>query len=196
MFYVPDSLQGKLSAGDWAKQMVGKGDGKGGGSKDSAQASYKAESSGVCRDAAIEIATKAFSSSSGKKEEKKEEDIDLFGDDTEEDVKQKEEMKKKAESEKKKTKGPVVLRSAVIIDVKPWDDETDMKAMEEKVRSIEMEGLEWKASALKPIGYGIKKLQICCHVVDDLVSVDDIQEKIQEFEEYVQSTDIASFSKL
>jgi elongation factor 1-beta len=77
-----------------------------------------------------------------------------------------------------------------------------MKVMEEKVRSIQMEGLEWKgnqtrnkqtytntntqhknktASKLVAIGYGIKKLAISCHVVDDKVSVDDIQEKIQVF---------------
>jgi elongation factor 1-beta len=49
---------------------------------------------------------------------------------------------------------------------------------------------------LVPIGYGIKKLQISCHVEDEKVSVDDVQEKIQEFEDLVQSTDIVSFTKL
>jgi elongation factor 1-beta len=49
---------------------------------------------------------------------------------------------------------------------------------------------------LQAVGYGIKKLVISCHVVDDLVSVDDLQEKIQEFEDFVQSTDIDSFTKL
>jgi elongation factor 1-beta len=44
--------------------------------------------------------------------------------------------------------------------VKPWDDETDMKLLEDAVRSIEMEGLVWGASKLVAIGYGIKKLQI------------------------------------
>ena len=31
----------------------------------------------------------------------------------------------------------------VKLDVKPWDDETNMKEMEELVRSIQMEGLVW-----------------------------------------------------
>jgi len=98
---------------------------------------------------------------------------------------------------KKKAAGKVaVMKSLVVIDVKPWDDTTDMKLMEEKVRSIVMEGLEWKASKLVAVGFGIKKLQISCHVVDEIVSVDDVQEKIQEFEDLVQSTDISSFSKL
>jgi elongation factor 1-beta len=48
----------------------------------------------------------------------------------------------------------------VTLEVKPWDDETDMKALEDSVRSIEMEGLVWGASKLVPIGYGIRKLQI------------------------------------
>jgi elongation factor 1-beta len=44
--------------------------------------------------------------------------------------------------------------------VKPWDDETDMQAMEDAVRAVEMDGLVWGASKLVPIGYGIRKIQI------------------------------------
>jgi translation elongation factor EF-1beta len=51
-------------------------------------------------------------------------------------------------------------QSVVTLDVKPWDDETDMKALEDCVRSIEQEGLLWGASKLVPIGFGIKKLQM------------------------------------
>ena len=66
------------------------------------------------------------------------------------------------------------------LEVKPWDDETDMAKLEESVRSIEMDGLVWGASKLVPIGYGIKKLQITLVVEDELVSLDELQEKIQE----------------
>lgn len=31
------------------------------------------------------------------------------------------------------------------MDVKPWDDETDMKKLEEAVRSVQMDGLLWGA---------------------------------------------------
>jgi elongation factor 1-beta len=48
----------------------------------------------------------------------------------------------------------------VTLEVKPWDDETDMQALEDSVRSIEQEGLVWGASKLVAVGYGIKKLQI------------------------------------
>lgn len=46
------------------------------------------------------------------------------------------------------------------LEVKPWDDETDMVELEKAVRSIEQDGLVWGASVLVPIGYGIKKLQV------------------------------------
>lgn len=36
-------------------------------------------------------------------------------------------------------------KSSVLLDVKPWDDETDMKKLEEAVRSVKMEGLLWGA---------------------------------------------------
>lgn len=39
----------------------------------------------------------------------------------------------------------MVAKSSIILDVKPWDDETDMKKMEECVRSIVMDGLLWGA---------------------------------------------------
>ena len=39
----------------------------------------------------------------------------------------------------------VIAKSSVTLDVKPWDDETDMKDMETKVRSIVMDGLLWGA---------------------------------------------------
>lgn len=36
-------------------------------------------------------------------------------------------------------------KSSVLLDVKPWDDETDMKKLEEAVKSVKMEGLTWGA---------------------------------------------------
>jgi translation elongation factor EF-1beta len=72
------------------------------------------------------------------------------------------------------------------------DDETDMKALEESVRSIEKDGLVWGQSKLVPVGFGIKKLQINLVIEDEKISLDDLQEEIQAFEDYVQSTDIVS----
>lgn len=71
-----------------------------------------------------------------------------------------------------------------------------MKALEESVRSIERDGLVWGASKLIPVGFGIKKLQINLVVEDEKISLAELEEQIQEFEDYVQSTDVAAMQKL
>ncbi|KAM7273189.1 hypothetical protein ACFE04_027853 [Oxalis oulophora] len=57
-------------------------------------------------------------------------------------------------------------KSSVLMDVRPWDDETDMKKLEEAVRSVQLVDLLWGASKLVPVGYEIKKLQIMLTIVD------------------------------
>jgi len=84
------------------------------------------------------------------------------------------------------------MQSVVTLEVKPWDDETDLEALERSVRSVQQEGLVWGNSKLVAVGYGIKKLQITLVIEDELVSLDELQEKIAEFEDYVQSTDVAA----
>ncbi|XP_059636801.1 elongation factor 1-delta-like [Cornus florida] len=129
-------------------------------------------------------------------EDDDDDDVDLFGEETEEEKKAAEERAAAVKaSGKKKESG----KSSILLDVKPWDDETDMKKLEEAVRSIEMEGLTWGASKLVPVGYGIKKLQIMMTIVDDLVSVDSlIEEKltVEPIDEFVQSCDIVAFNKI
>ncbi|KAL4611165.1 elongation factor 1-beta [Castanea sativa] len=122
-------------------------------------------------------------------------DLDLFGDETEEDKKAAEEREAAKKPAKKKESG----KSSVLLDVKPWDDETDMKKLEEAVRSVEIPGLFWGASKLVAVGYGIKKLQIMLTIVDDLVSVDDLIEErltVEPCNEYIQSCDIVAFNKI
>ncbi len=81
----------------------------------------------------------------------------------------------------------------MLLDVKPWDDETDLKEMEELVRSIELDGLTWGASKQVPVGYGINKLQIICTIEDAKVSVDaDLVDRIQDdFSEHVSGSIIS-----
>ena len=71
-----------------------------------------------------------------------------------------------------------------------------MKELEANMRTIEMDGLTWGASQLVPVGFGIKKLQVNLVVEDEKVSVDDLQAKIEEDEDHVQSTDVVSTSFL
>ncbi|CAG8518672.1 6478_t:CDS:2, partial [Funneliformis caledonium] len=135
-------------------------------------------------------------SAEGKKDD--DSDIDLFGSDNEEDEEvERQKAERLAEYQRKKAAKPkVIAKSMVILDVKPWDDTTDLAEMEKSVRSIELDGLTWGASKFVPVGYGINKLQITCVVVDDKVGVDDLEEKITGFEDYVQSVDVAAFNKL
>ncbi len=110
----------------------------------------------------------------------------------------------------------IIAKSNIILDVKPWDDETDMKELEKAVRQVVMDGLVWGAckfffkiskitvklriyvftdfkfcqivsAKLVPLAYGIHKLQISCVVEDEKVSVDELQETLQEIEEYVRT---------
>merc|ERR1711936_1537037 len=126
-------------------------------------------------------------------------DVDLFGSDEEEDDEEKKritEERLKAYHEKKSKKPALIAKTSVLLDCKPWDDETDMDAMLKSVKTIEMDGLLWGASKLVPVGYGISKLQVMCVVEDAKVSIDELQEKICEFEDFVQSVDVAAMNKI
>merc|ERR1712156_1014022 len=129
-------------------------------------------------------------------------DVDLFASDDEVDE---EAERIKAErvaayearkADKEDKKGKVIAKSNIILDIKPWDDETDMKALEDGVRSVSMDGLLWGTGKLVAVGYGIKKLQITCVVEDDKVGTDDLEDQITAFDDYVQSVDIVAFNKI
>jgi elongation factor 1-beta len=131
--------------------------------------------------------------------EEEDEDVDLFGSDDEEEDAEAARVREErlaAYREKKAAKPKIAAKSVVTLDVKPWDDETDMAALEAEVRAIEQDGLVWGQSKLVPVGFGIKKLQINLVIEDEKVSTSDLQEQIEGFEDYVQSTDIAAMQKL
>jgi elongation factor 1-beta len=98
-------------------------------------------------------------------EEEDDDEIDLFGSDDEADeeaerIKAERVAKyteaKEAKKAEKLAAGKTldVAKSVVTLQVKPWDDETDMEALESEVRAIEKDGLVWGASKLVPVGYG------------------------------------------
>ena len=53
---------------------------------------------------------------------------------------------------KEAKKGKVIAKSNIILDIKPWDDETDLEAMEKSIRSITMDGLLWGTGKFVPVG--------------------------------------------
>ncbi|KAM6938028.1 eukaryotic translation elongation factor 1 delta b (guanine nucleotide exchange protein) isoform 5-T5 [Lycodopsis pacificus] len=131
------------------------------------------------------------------KDEEEDDDIDLFGsDEDDEEAEQLKEQRLKEYAEKKAKKPGIIAKSSILLDVKPWDDETDMVKLEECVRSVVADGLLWGTSKLVPVGYGIKKLQIACVVEDDKVGTDMLEEEITKFEDYIQSVDVAAFNKI
>jgi len=141
--------------------------------------------------------TDAPASSAPSKDD--EDDIDLFGSEDEEESAEAARVKEErlaAYNAKKSKKPALIAKSSILLDVKPWDDETDMEKLEECVRSIQMDGLLWGQSKLVPVGYGIRKLQIGCVVEDDKVGTDILEEQITAFEDYVQSMDVAAFNKI
>jgi elongation factor 1-beta len=130
---------------------------------------------------------------------KEEDDIDLFGSEDEEEDAELEKLKAQRIAEynaKKATKPVAIAKSSVVLDIKPWDDTTDLKEMEALVRQITMDGLLWGASKIVPIGYGINKLQISLVVEDLKVSMDELEEQICALEDHVQSVDTVSFNKI
>lgn len=140
-----------------------------------------------------------------KKDDDDDDDFELFGDDDDSESETEEEIaaaQKKKDAliakynEKKGKKPALIAKSSILLDVKPWDDETDMVEVQRLVRTIELDGLLWGAGKLVPVGYGIKKLQIMCVVEDLKVGTDILEEKITAFEDLVQSVDVAAFNKI
>ena len=92
-----------------------------------------------------------------KKVEKVEEDdddeeVDLFGSDSDsEDDAEKARVRDErlaAYHAKKAKKPALIAKTSVVLDIKPWDDETDMDAMLKNVKTIVKEGLLWGACKL------------------------------------------------
>ena len=126
----------------------------------------------------------------------KDDDVDLFGEDEDEEAERIRQERIAQYNAKKAQKPQVIAKSQIVLDVKPWDDTTDLKEMEGLVRSIQADGLEWGASKFVPVGFGIRKLQIACVVEDDKIGTDFLEEEITAFEDLVQSVDVVTFNKL
>ena len=137
-----------------------------------------------------------------KKEAKKEDDMDdLFGDDDGEDNKAAlEELQKKKDAEKKdkKKKEAVIAKSLILLDIKVWEEEQNLDELANKViTNIVKDGLFWKTEyVLKDVAFGMKKIHIGCVVEDEKVSIDDVIDEIQAWEDEVQSVDIVAFNKI
>lgn len=105
------------------------------------------------------------------------------------------EEKDAKEGKKKKVKE--VEKSLVVLEVKPWEADTDLEAVWKKIIEFQKEGLNWGATfKLEPVAFGVKKLVMTATIVDSLIVLDDITEWIESHEDYVQSVEIASMNKI
>lgn len=131
-------------------------------------------------------------------EEEDDDDFDMFASDDEVDEEAEAEKQRRlaAYKEKKSAKPALIAKSNIILDCKPWDDETDLSLMEAEIRKIEADGLLWGVAEKKPVAFGVFKLVISAVVEDLKVSVDWMEEKITDIEDYVQSVDVAAFNKI
>jgi len=126
--------------------------------------------------------------------EKKNDDIDLFGDDTDDKPVERKPVEKKND----KKKPEKVDKTWLQIEVKPYDTETDLNALWNKiVESVSFESLLWgEKYELKPIAFGINKLVMSCTYEDRHVESDNVVDTIQEkFPDDVQSVDVAQIQK-
>ena len=84
------------------------------------------------------------------------------------------ELKKKADAEKaaksgnvEKKKEKAVEKSLVVLEVKPWEADVDLKMVWEKIKEYTQDGLTWGESyKLEPVAYGIMKLVMTATIVD------------------------------
>lgn len=114
-------------------------------------------------------------------------DLDLFGSDDGEDAEAAKKAAAAAKEKAKKKKKVVIAMSLVMLEVKPLDDTTNLDDVAKKIFSeVTMDGLFWKTEYKKePVAFGIFKLIVGFSCEDEKVSVDDVVEKIEAFEEFV-----------
>ena len=97
-----------------------------------------------------------------------------------------------------KIKEEKVAMSLVMLEVKPFDADTDLDELATKIfAEVKEEGLFWKTEYKKePLAFGIFKLIIAFSCEDEKVSVDAIVDRIVGYEELVQSCEIQAFNKI
>ena len=99
--------------------------------------------------------------------------------------------------EKTNNKNNKIPYSIILLEIKIWDSEQDLEHLVNKIHKIEKEGLYWKKEyKLEEIAFGIKKIILTLIVDDDKISIDELIDQIESWENEIQSVDILSFIEL
>lgn len=111
---------------------------------------------------------------------KDDDEVDLFGDDGDAAAAKVASAKvEEPKKEEKKVKAKPIAKTICTYDVKPMDSEVSVKAIEEAVRAIKIDGLAWgQEFKVVDVAFGIQKLMIQFVCEDEKVSLDDVEEQI------------------
>ncbi|OHT01797.1 translation elongation factor 1 beta [Tritrichomonas foetus] len=123
------------------------------------------------------------------------EEIDPFAEATPEELAAQKETEAAAAAKKKEAKAKEVGKSTLVLAVKPADSEIDLDKLEAKIRELKIDGLLWGKSQRQEMCFGLFQLQMGAVVTDD-VSIDDLQETLESWEDEVQSTEVIAFQKI
>ena len=90
-----------------------------------------------------------------------------------------------------------VDKSHVILEIKGYEQDQDLEVLAKKIiENIKKDGLQWNTGyKLEEVAFGIKKLVIACLVEDDKVSIQDITDELESWEDEIQSVDVVAFNK-
>merc|ERR1711871_913572 len=106
-------------------------------------------------------------------------------------------LKEEADAKAGKKKKKEAEKSLVVLEINPWEADTDLEMVWNEIKKHQQEGLSWgEKFELQPVAFGIKKLVMTCTIVDALVLMEDITDAIEALEDYVQSVQVASMNKI
>lgn len=148
-------------------------------------------------------AAKAAASGAGDDDdEDDDEDDDMFGDDSDgEDagaaLAAKAAAAKAAAAKKAGGKKKKIEKTSIVWEVKPAEVDSDLDAVEERIRGITMEGLKWGEVFQKvPVAFGIVKLVISAVCEDEKTSIVDIEDEIESWDDLVGSIEQLDMQKV
>lgn len=73
-------------------------------------------------------------------------------------------------------------RNNVLIDINPESDETDLVQLENSIRELKLDDVEWLGAQQIPIAYTLKKLRFVVKYNGKTTDADTIQEEIEKVE--------------
>eukprot|EP01012_Entosiphon_sulcatum_P014242 TRINITY_DN19303_c0_g1_i3.p1 TRINITY_DN19303_c0_g1~~TRINITY_DN19303_c0_g1_i3.p1 ORF type:complete len:243 (+),score=23.22 TRINITY_DN19303_c0_g1_i3:1544-2272(+) len=87
------------------------------------------------------------------------------------------------------------LQTTALMDVIIWDLETDLVALQQEIRSLRIEGVQWREMTPIPVAYGICKLRVAMLLRGE-GRLDAAMDAVAGLEEHVRAIDLCSVCKV